>query len=112
MCEGAAEESGEAERHAVPLVEDRASSRAARASWARLIKPVYESDPLTCPRCANEMRVIALIDDERVIGRILEHLGQYPPRPPGPSPPAGEADGPWPPGSPLPLTYHPLPDIA
>jgi hypothetical protein len=34
---------------------------------AKLIKQVYESDPLTCPRCTDEMRVIALIDNKRVI---------------------------------------------
>ena len=76
---------------------------------------MYESDPLTCPRCANDMRVIALIDDEGVIRRILEHLGNYDPRPPGPGPPPTKADkahGPWPPGSQIPLTYHPMPDIA
>jgi hypothetical protein len=62
------------------LVEERATSRAARASWARLIKQVYESDPLPCPRCGNEMRVIALIDDQSVIRHILEQLGRYVPR--------------------------------
>jgi len=62
------------------LVEERATSRAARASWARLIKQVYESDPLPCPRCGNEMRVIALIDDQSIIRHILEQLGRYVPR--------------------------------
>ncbi len=95
------------------VVEDRTTSRATRASWARLIKQVYESDPLTCPVCGNEMRVIALIDDQSVIRRILENLNQWDPRPPGPGPPAaGEVDDQWPQGSQMPLTYHPLPDIA
>ena len=58
------------------------------------------------------MRVNALIDDQSVVRHILEHLGKYDPRPPGPGPPAGEAGGPWPHGSQIPLTYHPLPDIA
>ena len=55
------------------------------------------------------MRVIALIDDESVIGRILKHLGKYDPRPPGHGPPAGEADGLWSQGSQSPLTQHPVP---
>lgn len=55
----------------------------ARASWARLIKQVYESDPLCCTGCGNEMRIIALIDDQSVIRQILEHLRKYDPTPPG-----------------------------
>ena len=84
-------------------------SRAARISWARLIKQVYEADPLRC-RCGAPMRVIAPIDDPHVIRRILEHLGKWDPRPPGPGPP--EPQAPWPPGSQIPLSYHPVPDIA
>ena len=60
------------------------------------------------PKCKSPMRVIALIEDTEVIRRILEHLGLWNPRPvPGRGPPGGgkvaEA---------LPLTYHPVPDIA
>ena len=32
----------------------------ARAAWARLIRKVYEVDPLECPKCKGPMRVIAL----------------------------------------------------
>jgi hypothetical protein len=35
----------------------------AKAAWARLIRRVYESDPLECPKCKGLMRVIALIED-------------------------------------------------
>jgi len=31
----------------------------ARAAWARLIRNVYEADPLECPKCKGPMRVIA-----------------------------------------------------
>jgi hypothetical protein len=48
----------------------------AKATWARLIRKVYEADPLVCPRCKGPMRVIALIDDPTVVRRILEHLGR------------------------------------
>ncbi len=41
---------------------DPAFSRAAKASWARLIQKVYEVDPMLCPRCGAEMRLMALID--------------------------------------------------
>jgi hypothetical protein len=46
-----------------------------RSTWARLIHKVYEIDPLECPRCKGPIRVIALIDDEAVIRKILTHLG-------------------------------------
>ncbi len=55
------------------------------------------------------MRVIALIEQAPVIERILSHLGLWDPRPPSQAPPA---DGDWPQNSQIPLTYHPLPDIA
>ena len=32
----------------------------AKAAWARLIRKVYEADPLECPQCKGTMRVIAL----------------------------------------------------
>ena len=51
------------------------------------------------------MRVIALIEDPAVIERILSWLGLWQPLPDGgPSPPAKRGS--------LPLTYHPVPDIA
>ena len=79
--------------------------QAAKAVWAKLIRKVYEVDPLECPKCGAEMRVIALIEDPAVIQRILSWLGLWvPPRPGGPSPPEARA-GP-------PLTYHAVPDIA
>ena len=39
-----------------------------------LIRLIYEVDPLTCPRCGGEMRVIALIQEPAVIDKILRHL--------------------------------------
>lgn len=53
----------------------------AKAAWARLIRKVYEADPLECPKCKGPMRVIALIDDPGVVRRILEHLGRWAPEP-------------------------------
>ena len=66
----------------------------AKAAWARLIRKVYEVDPLECPKCKGPMRIIALIDDPRVIRRILEHLGLWAPETSAPGPPAGACD--WP----------------
>ena len=35
---------------------------AARSAWARLIRKVYEVDPLICPHCGGEMWFLAVID--------------------------------------------------
>ena len=82
----------------------------ARATWARLIRKVYEAEPLECPRCKGPMRVIALIEDPGVIRRILDHLGLWAPLATERSAPPGAAN--WPRHANLPLTYHPVPDIA
>jgi hypothetical protein len=31
-------------------------------TWAMLIKRVYEIDPLACPRCGGQMKVVALCE--------------------------------------------------
>ncbi len=82
----------------------------AKSAWARLIGKVYEADPLECPKCHGPMRVIALIDDPPVVRRILEHLGRWAPEAMERSPPVPPEA--WPANTVLPLTYHPVPDIA
>ena len=82
----------------------------AKATWARLIRKVYEADPLVCPKCKGPMRVIALIDDPTVVRRILEHLGRWAPEPAERGPPAQGPE--WPRNAVIPITYHPVPDIA
>jgi hypothetical protein len=59
-------------------------ARGRRRSWARLIKKVYEADPLVCPRCAGPLKIISLIGDGPVIEKILRHvkLWDRPERPP------------------------------
>ena len=63
------------------------SASAAKRAWARLIKQVYEVDPLMCPRCTGPMRIIAFIEQPEVIRKILTHLGVWPAH--VHSPPAG-----------------------
>jgi hypothetical protein len=60
------------------------SARERRRSWARLIKKVYEADPLVCPRCLGPLKIISLIGDGPVIEKILRHLKLWdrPERPP------------------------------
>ena len=39
------------------ILEPAGSSREYRKNWARLIQKIYEVDPLTCPKCKNEMYI-------------------------------------------------------
>jgi hypothetical protein len=59
-------------------------SKGYRKTWARLRQKIYEIDPLTCPKCQGPMAVIAFIEAEDVIEKILKHLGlwELTPRPP------------------------------
>ncbi|HMG60546.1 MAG TPA: transposase [Burkholderiales bacterium] len=84
----------------------------ARSAWARLIYKVYEVDPLECPQCGAPMQVIALIDDDEVIRRILEHLGCWAPREVQRNQRAPPRDGKGLKSPARELTYHPVPDIA
>ena len=58
-------------------------ARARRLDWATLMKRAYALDVLVCPKCAGKMSIIAIIDDEEVAVKILDHLGlssRAPPR--------------------------------
>jgi hypothetical protein len=59
------------------ILEPDEDSKAYRKNWARLIQKIYEADPLTCPRCQGQMRIISSIEDPEVIRKILEHLGLW-----------------------------------
>jgi hypothetical protein len=69
-----------------------ASSRCGQ-TWAMLIKRVYEIDPLACPRCGGQMKVVAFLEPPQgaVIEKILRHCGLWHAAPPR-APPA--EDGP------------------
>lgn len=45
--------------------------------WRELIRKVWEADPLLCPNCGREMRIVALINERDVIERILRYLGLW-----------------------------------
>jgi hypothetical protein len=68
---------------------DSPASRAS-ATWAMLIKRVYETDPLACPHCGSQMKVVSFIEPPQadVIEKIMRHCGLWNPPPPRP-PPAG-----------------------
>jgi hypothetical protein len=45
--------------------------------WRECIKKVWEVDPLVCPKCTGEMKIISFIYKRTVIKKILTHLNLY-----------------------------------
>jgi hypothetical protein len=39
-----------------------------------MIREVYEVDPLVCPQCGGQMKVISFLTDYAVVDRIISHL--------------------------------------
>ena len=54
-----------------------------KQAWARLFAKAYEIDPLVCPKCGGEMKVIAVIENPDENRRILRHLVKVGRSPPG-----------------------------
>jgi len=50
------------------------SEKKSKQTWARLIKNVFEVDPLICPKCGSEMVVLAIITNPEEVLKILNHL--------------------------------------
>ena len=46
-------------------------------AWRECIKKVWEVDPLECPRCGAEMKIVSFITEAAVIRRILQHLNLW-----------------------------------
>ncbi len=55
-----------------------AQRAASRRRWADLIRRVYCADPLICPKCGPNMRIISFITQTSVIRKIVEHLNRKP----------------------------------
>jgi len=75
----------------VPLDPAPGPLRPPRWRWADLLQRVFSVDALACPNCSGRMRVIATIDDPRVVRRILTHIGMLGDAGPPPEPPAWQA---------------------
>jgi hypothetical protein len=58
-------------------ISEHRSRRPPSPKWRELIKKVWEADPLICPTCSREMRIVALIDEHEVIERVFRHLGLW-----------------------------------
>jgi len=61
-----------------PLAEETTTSRSSQ-TWTMLIKRIYEVDPLCCPECGGQMKVVAFIEPPQadVIEEILKHCGLW-----------------------------------
>ncbi len=57
-----------------------------RSAWARLIRKIYEVDPLVCPQCQHTMKIIAFVEEDPTIHKILTHLGLWETRTHSPPP--------------------------
>ncbi len=65
--------------------------RVRRKAWARLIKRIYEIDPLKCSNCGGSMRIVSVILEHKVITKILSHLARKGIKP-GRAPPKQKAN--------------------
>jgi hypothetical protein len=56
-----------------PVIEDD-SPYVPSKGWSEMIRKVYELDPLLCPSCGRQMKIISFIEDPQVIDKIIRHL--------------------------------------
>ena len=56
------------------MIIEEETPRIPRRGWAEMIRKVYEVNPLICPKCQGEMRIIAFLTDYAVVDRIINHL--------------------------------------
>ena len=60
--------------------EDLPDGQICRSRWAAMIQKVYEVNPLVCPKCGKQMRIIAFIekkDQPDVVEKILKHCNLW-----------------------------------
>ena len=51
--------------------------RKCRMTWAALIRAIFEVDPLKCPSCGGNMRIVSFIEEEPIIEKILRHCNLW-----------------------------------
>jgi len=44
--------------------------------WAMLLAKIFEINPLLCPSCGGEMKIIAFVTETAPIRKILRHIGE------------------------------------
>jgi hypothetical protein len=63
------ETNNEAEDSTADLQENEIDHPTQKQAWARLLAKVYEIDPMICPHCGGEMKIIAVIQESYTTGR-------------------------------------------
>jgi hypothetical protein len=63
----------EADAVHMPIIEDTDRHMPSKGR-AEIIKKVFEVDPLICPSCGGQMKIIAFIEDHKVIDSTIRHL--------------------------------------
>jgi hypothetical protein len=56
-----------------PIIEEKTIFVPSKG-WAEMIRKVYEVDPLCCPSCGGQIRIISFIEEPKIIDRIIAHL--------------------------------------
>jgi len=76
---------------ASPAAEPAPARTRASQTWAMLMKRIFEIDPLICPRCSGQMKIVAFLEPPQgdVIEKILRHCGLWCPAAPR-APPRGD----------------------
>ena len=84
--------------------------KVASLTWRECIKKIWKTDPLICPGCLHEMRIISFITETSLIKKILKYLDLW--DEPG-SPPLRDArDPPRSVNIPDEIVYLPIEDPA
>ena len=65
----------------------------ASSSWAACMKRILEIDPLECPKCKSQMRILSFITDAAEIKKIMRSLNIPDFKPPAPLPRAPPTSG-------------------
>ena len=85
MAYGRTEEKEKSDTNQAEAVETEEPPHGRYYPWAELMKRTFGLDVLSCPHCGGRLKLISLIEDPKVIKKILDHLG-LPTAPPGPIP--------------------------
>jgi hypothetical protein len=70
-------------------------------TWAQRLRRVFRIDVETCPKCGSAMKIIACIDEQEVVEKILTHIvardlqPDTTERPPSRAPPQLEIGDDW-----------------
>jgi len=59
------------------VIEPVLSSKEYRRRWPALIQKIWKSDPLLCPQCSGNMKIIGIVNEYETAKKILVHLNLW-----------------------------------